>query len=402
MGRITIGANQLKRLHFLLPLLFMISTSAAIAQEAGNCGDGVDNDNDGLIDCYDPDCSGSIDCDGFYYGSSTPGCQSTPTPGEPFTLTRIWDTDANLYPMDQRQSVLVADMDGDGIPEVIGKDDSGKIYIFNGEDGTIQTTINSERMDTFLNAPAIADVDRDGTAEIFITSRDRELVRYEHDGTRTWINTTDLVSYNATYGNQWTPEIADFNADGTPEIYVGNQIFDTALGTKIAEGGSTNSVGAFSIGDPKHDNEPFSVAVDILPDASCANCSGLELVAGNQVYSVNIATGTMTVEVTASPATLGDGVTSIADFDLDGDLDAIVNVGGDIYIWDVQTSAQLGFTISIPSTNYGGHPNVADFDSDNRPEIGVSGRSIYMVIDDFASGMGTLWSVTANDNSAYR
>ena len=30
------------------------------------------------------------------------------------------------------------------------------------------------------------------------------------------------------------------------------------------------------------------VAVDILPDAACANCAGLELVIGAKIYSVNI------------------------------------------------------------------------------------------------------------------
>lgn len=34
----------------------------AVVPEAGNCGDGVDNEGDGLVDCDDPDCVGSFDC----------------------------------------------------------------------------------------------------------------------------------------------------------------------------------------------------------------------------------------------------------------------------------------------------------------------------------------------------
>ena len=30
--------------------------------EAGLCYDGIDNDEDGLVDCYDDDCEGSADC----------------------------------------------------------------------------------------------------------------------------------------------------------------------------------------------------------------------------------------------------------------------------------------------------------------------------------------------------
>ena len=94
------------------------------AQEGGIAGNGIDDDGDGPIDCHDSECSGSADCDVFYFGNTTPRCQSSPQPGETFTLTRIWDTDNTAYPMDQRQTVLVADIDQNGIPEVIGKNDN--------------------------------------------------------------------------------------------------------------------------------------------------------------------------------------------------------------------------------------------------------------------------------------
>lgn len=31
---------------------------------AGECGDNADNDRDGLVDCFDPDCTGSVECGG--------------------------------------------------------------------------------------------------------------------------------------------------------------------------------------------------------------------------------------------------------------------------------------------------------------------------------------------------
>ena len=156
----------LKRIATILLFFYAFNLSAQEGGIGGNCGNGIDDDGDGLIDCYDGQCSGTVNCDGFYFGNTTPGCQSTPDPGEPFTLTRIWDTDNIGYPMDQRQTVLVADIDQDGIPEVIGKNDNpGRIYIFNGEDGSLQTEIQMTRStDIFNDAPAIADIDADGTA----------------------------------------------------------------------------------------------------------------------------------------------------------------------------------------------------------------------------------------------
>ena len=390
---------------FLLIIFFLVfANSASFAQEAGNCGDGVDNDGDGLIDCYDSDCSGSVDCDGFYFGGTASGCQSTPAPGTPFTLTKIWDTDASMYPMDSRQTALVGDIDGDGDTEVVGIDDNaGKIYAFSGVDGSLVMEITTPRQDVQTNATAFADVDNDGFSEFFIVIQNGgspRLERYDPDGaatlsTATWTSTSE-VGHGGSNDDRYTPEIADFNEDGVPEIYLGDQIFNSVTGARIISG--SGSRGEHTSG------EPFSVAADVLPDAACANCAGLELVAGNEVYSVDIGTGTFTLEVSA-PATLNDGVTSIVDWDLDGDLDAIVNEGRYVYAWDIQTSTQLGSTFDIRSatisnsTGSGGHANVADFDSDGRPEIGLAGLNVYVVIDDFSSGMGELWSKATVDAS---
>ncbi|MDN5217533.1 putative Ig domain-containing protein, partial [Fulvivirgaceae bacterium BMA12] len=403
MGRKTVGLMEPGKIRFLLLLLCIISMSTAWAQEAGNCGDGIDNDGDGLIDCYDGDCSGSVDCDGFYFGGSSGTCQSTPAPGEPFTLVKVWDTDATMYPMDSRQTALVGDIDSDGDTEVVGIDDSGRIYAFSGVDGSLVMQITTPSQDVQTNATAFADVDGDGFSEFFIVIQNGgspKLVRYDPDGaatlsTATWTSTAD-VGHGGSNDDRYTPEIADFDEDGVPEVYLGDQIFNSTTGARIVSG--SGSRGEHTAG------EPFSVAADVLPDAACANCTGLELVAGNEVYSVDIGTGTFTLEVSA-PVTLNDGVTSIVDWDLDGDLDAIVNEGRYVYAWDIQTSAQLGTTFDIRSasvantTANGGHANIADFDSDGRPEIGLAGRHVYVVIDDFSSGMGELWSTATVDNS---
>ena len=396
------------KLRLISIVSFCLAGYILNAQEI--CGNGSDDDNDGLIDCYDPDCSGDISCDGFYFGNSLPGCQSTPAPGEPFTLTKVWDTDAAQYPMDSRQTVLVGDINNDGATEVIGIDDNpGKIYAFDGKDGSLVMEISTSRQDFQTNAPAFADVDGDGFAEFFIVVQNGgspRLVRYDPDGaatlsTATWTSSS-AVGHGGNNDDRYTPELADFDEDGVPEVYMADQIFDAATGTRIISGSGSRG--------EETGGEPFSVAADVLPDAFCADCSGLELVTGNEVYSVNLSTASFTLQVSA-PGTLSggittlDGVTSIADWDQDGDLDAIVNQGRYVYAWDIQTSVQIGSTFDMRSasqsntTGNGGHANIADFDSDGRPEIGLAGRNVYVVIDDNVSGMGELWSVFSTDNS---
>ncbi|MFT6868072.1 MAG: hypothetical protein ACJA08_002922, partial [Cyclobacteriaceae bacterium] len=56
-------------IKFLSLSVFTCSTLAtAFGQEI--CNDGVDNNNDGYIDCYDELCANTADCSDFYLGNS--------------------------------------------------------------------------------------------------------------------------------------------------------------------------------------------------------------------------------------------------------------------------------------------------------------------------------------------
>ena len=349
------------------------------------CDNGIDDDGDGLIDCYDPDCENATNCDGFFYGSPIPSCNFTASTGN-FTVTEIWNTkDANssATPLDQRATVMVGDMDGDGIPEIVGKNKSGNLYIFNGQDGTIEVNVSVNNSDAFTSV-AIGDVDNDGLGEVFFFDSNGRLHRYDYaNGTLTNTFSTSTDGNASLY----TPNLADFNHDGVPEVYVGNKIYSSVDGTKLVDGGSSASIsqGAHDINNSR---ELFSIAIDVLPDDFCPDCSGLEIVAGNVVYAVNVQTGNITPAVTA-PAGLNDGVTAVADVDVDGDIDGIVVSQGVVYVWDLQTSTQLYSTYTIGNgTGKGGRPNVGNFDSDAELEIGVAGRNIYVVLDPTGSPSG--------------
>lgn len=349
------------------------------------CDNGIDDDGDGLIDCYDPDCENSTNCDGFFFGSPIPSCNFTASTGN-FTITEVWNTktaNSNNNPLDQRATVMVGDMDGDGIPEIVGKrDNPGRLYLFNGQDGKIEVEVTVSASDEFTSV-AIGDVDNDGLGEVFFFASDGSLNRYDYaNGTLTNTFTT------AADGNAglYTPNLADFNHDGIPEVYVGNKIYSSVDGSLLVDGGSAASTtqGAHDINDSR---ELFSIAIDVLPDNFCTECSGLEIVAGNVVYAVNVQTGAITPAVTA-PAGLNDGVTSVADVDVDGDIDGIVVSNGKVYVWDLQTSTQLYNTYTLASTTKGGRANVANFDGDSQLEIGVAGKNIYVVLDPTGSPSG--------------
>lgn len=371
----------------------------AIGQEI--CDDGIDNDNDGLVDCYDDDCSNHVACTDFFFNTDAPDCQLVIPVGD-FNIDIAAKTDETMYAFDQRAVPMIGDVDGDGIPDIVAKKSSGKLYIFRGNDVSDVAVFDVATNDVFSSL-AIGDVDADGTGEIFFMGSDYKLYRYEHDGVNTFASTDLATSRRATV------HIADFNQDGNAEVYAGNQIFSATDGTLLVDGsalspspyGGHNASAAVA--------ETFPIAVDVFsstdtaPGASgpCgAPCDGLELVAGNTVFSIDISSGGI---VPLSIAPFGDGPTAVADFDGDGDLDGVVMDAGKIKIWDLKSGVQLFTTYDIPGTVAGGRPNVADFDNDGFMEIGVAGKNIYVALDTTITGtLDTMWTRTGLDDGSQR
>ncbi|MEM1000053.1 MAG: Ig-like domain-containing protein [Bacteroidota bacterium] len=401
----TAGATWRTRMVKSLTIVLFLFSGWSQAQEI--CNNGIDDDLDGYIDCFDSDCSAFAGCDSAFLGGPVPGCQFSPTPSA-FSMAERWRTDATLYPMDNRQTPLVGDIDGDGFPEVIGRNVnlSNTLYIFDGVTGAHEMSINSPPSDVFLDAAVIGDIDNDGFGEIITVAEGnvstRRLYCYEHTGAVKWVSNVP-VGYSAD-DDRWTPALADFNQDGQSEVYLGNQIYNGATGVLVASAGVTASRGAH----PNSPTEPFPVAADVLPSFTCPNCAGLELICGNTVYSVNVGTGAISPERVVG--TFSDGPTSIVDLDQDGDLDAVVTGAaagrGVVYAWDLQTTAQIGSTFQIDNataapvnTLAGGHCNVADFDGNGDPEIGLAGNDVYLVLDLAGNNLVELWSRTTNDAS---
>ena len=415
----------LRNLFLLLPFLMFLGVAPAVllGQTVEICNNGIDDDGDGFVDCYDPDCSGDTLCEGFFFGDPEPGCQDEPDPDGDFSLEAEWTGTVTIRPYN---TVSVGDLDNDGIPEIVTWSSGAvnRVYVLNGLDGSLKYQVTNTPAINYLNSNiAIADVDLDGNGDLFLVSEQRPeggttpnpvanrryLYRYEYNGGSGVTTSFDFVWKSPVrvgydqYGDQMAPSLADFNGDGTPEIYLGNQIYNSLTGAQIASGGATNGQGRIRAGlGVLYNGASFPVAVDILPDGACANCAGLELVAGNQVYSVDVGSGTMTVEATA-PAGLLDGYTSVADVDLDGDLDVVVStfMGGTfkLYVWDPASGSTSIYDTGIAYSSGGrgiGRANIANFDSDPELEIGFTAIFKYYVLESNAT---LKWELATTDDS---
>ena len=190
-------------------VMSFIFSLSAYAQEI--CNNGIDDDNDGLIDCYDPDCSGNPACSHFFYGKPAT-CNTTPT-NTPYALNNLWTSTLDVS---TRSTMMVGDMDGDGIPEVVcHKNGINQLYILDGLTGNVEVTINCPAILDLADAIALGDTDDDGLGEIYVITSDGFLRCFENNGTPK----TGFTPISTGTSNESIPGIADFNNDGIPEIY---------------------------------------------------------------------------------------------------------------------------------------------------------------------------------------
>lgn len=344
------------------------------------CNNGFDDDGDGLIDCYDPDCCDASNCQTNYYKDCPPeeGCDTSAH--EDFAIQLEWQSTSRLGA--PGFDVYAADVDNDGVTEVIELNpNNGQMALLDGRDGSTEWEISL--WDT--GRITYGDVDRDGTAEIFSASPTR-IYRIEHDGQVTATNTAQNNG-GGWYGSRMS--LVDINQDGRPELSTSNQIFDAQTLDLLA-----------IIPTPELIYWPdygLAIFADFLPQsAACPDCDGLELVAGPFVWSLNNVTFEPTLINSVAlfdPFYTQRNLTAIADMDLDGDLDAVISgsAGGasQLFIWDIQTPtimADFKTGAMGSSSAIANFPAVADMNNDGKPDvIGRIGSEMAVIDNDLQS-----------------
>ncbi|MEJ7642949.1 MAG: hypothetical protein WKF87_00005, partial [Chryseolinea sp.] len=383
----------MKKLLLLLPLLWF--GYLAGAQEV-NCSNGVDDDGDGFIDCFDGNCATNLSCKDFYVGRDK-ACQTPPTGTANFGMT-IGSRSPNRTNWSSGR-LVVGDLDNDGVPEVVTVHQSDKkMYILDGKTLAIKYTANTTG-DPENYDHTIGNINKDNCAEIFIAERVSStffISSYDCTGLLLW--------RKQVYGEPITMGLADFDGDGKVELYYRNEILDAATGTRLLQG--SGSWAAIDAGP---------VAVDILDNAACATCAGLELVLGGNIYGVDLGArtadaGTLSLAKSIPAAsnyypknsTFGyvTSLTSIADYTLDGSLDVLtsginsVTTKTAVFLWDVKNNTYKTF---LPSTNWQhgtGRINIGDIDGDGKQNaMFVSGSRLFALKDDFT----LFWSIPINE-----
>ena len=299
--------------------------------------------------------------------------------------------------------VVVGDLNRDGVPDVVTTHQGSKrVYILKGTDLTVQRSFTTIGSPEFFDH-SIGNINNDNCAEIFIA---------ESEGTDYYVTSFDCQGNQLwrvkAYDKPYDIGLADFDSDGRVELYYRNEILDARTGTIIVPGsGDWNLVDA------------GPVAVDVLPG------NGLELVLGGEIFTVGLGArtagaGSVTVAkrfndlptlgpITYFPKFNGSYVTSqtsIADFNLDGKLDIVMNGATSssstatttVFFWDVTNN---NFKTYQPKQLNGsswyngtGRVNLADIDGDGKLNATfVSGSRLFALNDDFS----LKWAVTISE-----
>lgn len=369
-------------LIFLIAGLFAAPLFAQSDKLGEICGDGIDNDGDGFVDCYDRECEGTPACEDFFMGDDT-SCEAKPSEFPEFKMKLAWGSANGTASSWSR--VSVGDVDGDGIPEVIvtnrekDKDknnrpipNSERIFILNGNDGSIKQAIRTD----YQPEHGVTMGKIDGMVWFFASGREGEIEGYAFNGGSGKFERKWQASTGSTNKRPVVLGLADFKGSGNVQLYYKNEIRDAKTGTILVRNSNSNweNSAAFA-----------PVAVDILEDGECTDCKGLEFISGGIIYSVNLGNGTGNGYLTevkripnysVKPTNENWSSTSVADYNQDGFLDVIAS-GGDkndnnrttVFFWDVKNNQIKTYKPFNNWKNGTGRLNIADFDGDGKLNV---------------------------------
>ncbi|MEZ4307462.1 MAG: VCBS repeat-containing protein [Polyangiaceae bacterium] len=275
-------------------------------------------------------------------------------------------------------AIAVGDLDNDGVPEIVVPNETSGLIILDNT-GNVITKSPPNQWTGYTNpAPAIANLDNAGFAEIVIG---RHAFTLDHDANGDLIF-VDRFAGSLMEGKQGQgpiPCIANISGDLRPEIIAGTTAYRLPVPpdgvTKIADcpAGATDN---FCTGK-----------LDVVWDGQTVN--GAALIPNAQRDGFCAIADVLGADESIAPS---------PDNPLDGKAEVVLINEGHFIILNGETGTRLRFT-NLGLGNDGGAPNIDDFDGDGFPEVGTAFGTRYLLIDlQDPSPACPLWPNAYNDS----
>ncbi|MDR2916806.1 MAG: hypothetical protein LBV74_18590 [Tannerella sp.] len=342
-----------------------------------------------------------------------------------WTIKEITPVSTNL--VSTYGNLMVGDLDGDGTIEIIAQTDHQADYenpgmkIFNYDKSKLpgQNPLVLKKSFTLTtktnNRGSCAIARYNGQGYLLVPGSDGYMYAYDINGTPLWKSDTQFKTDAEAY-KVANVGVADFNNDGIPEVYAGATIYSITDGKQICKGSNNQGLYYYNIGIYS------TFAVDIDGDGK------LELLAGTQIYNVDIPSKTMSLKtgwqlptsefnkVVNYSTVPKEGQALAADIDGDGKLEVIVisrstnDLRATVLVWKPQPdnrSVLVGsFDTSIASgTIIHSTPMIGNID--NTPTLEIifitSNLNMYALRYDETKTQGSRivqkWSLAHTDGS---
>jgi hypothetical protein len=289
------------------------------------------------------------------------------------------------------ESVAVADVNGDGKPDLLVANECSSASCTNGSvdvllgngDGTFQAAVNYA-LESLPNSVAVADVNGDGKLDLVVVGDDSvDVLLGNGDGT------FQSPSKNITESGGESVAIGDVNGDSKLDLVVANHGDGTpnsgSVSVFLGNGDGTfqaavsYSTGAIYtdaviLGDMNGDGTLDLVVASQYTNSALNGVVGVLLGKGDGSFQAAINTSTPT-------PLAGVKQLALADFNGDGKLDLAVGAGTVLLLGNGDGTFQTPIALSA------GGPGIigGDFNGDGRPDLAVGGVTVLLNVLQFST-----------------